>query len=175
MGPLAQVLVESDTQEPGLLARLDYLVAYSDQVVASGGDLPGKDHQGRLFGAYLETIASHVTLDPVDAFLVFYHPCPSVALGGNLSPNGQVVSIQVHAETWTADSLDVVQHEAEQRGRDDAALRDSHVQGVGLGLGMAHFYLHWGRHQQESLPSLALPQCTNHRPGGVVLVGGPCA
>ena len=63
-------------------------------------------------------------------------------LGGNLSPNGQVVSIQGHAETWTADRLVVVQHEAKQRGRDDATLRDAHVQGVGLGLGVAHFYRH---------------------------------
>ena len=43
---------------------------------------------------------------------------------------------------WTADRLDVVQHEAKQRGRDDAALRDSHVQGVGVGLGVTHFYCH---------------------------------
>ena len=33
-----------------------------------------------------------------------------------------------------------MQHEAEQRGHDDTALRDSHVQGVGLGLGVTHFY-----------------------------------
>ena len=51
MGPPAQVLVESDTQKLGLFARLDQLVAYSDQVVASGGDLPGNDHQGHLFDA----------------------------------------------------------------------------------------------------------------------------
>ena len=51
MGLPAQVLFESDTQELGLLARLDQLVAYSDRVVTSGVDLPGKDHQGRLFGA----------------------------------------------------------------------------------------------------------------------------
>ena len=63
-----------------------------------------------------------------------------MALGGNLTPNGQVVSIQGHAKAWAVDRLDIVQHEAEQRGRHDTALRDSHVQGVGLGLGVTHFY-----------------------------------
>ena len=51
MGLPAQVLFKSDTQELGLLARLEYLVAYSDRVVTSGDDLPGKDYQGLLFGA----------------------------------------------------------------------------------------------------------------------------
>ena len=51
MGLPAQALFKSDTQELGLLARLDHLVAYLDQVVTSGSDLPGKDYQDRLFGS----------------------------------------------------------------------------------------------------------------------------
>ena len=51
VGLPAQALFESDILELGLLARLDHIVAYSDLVVTSCGDLPGKDHQGRLFGA----------------------------------------------------------------------------------------------------------------------------